>query len=221
MEQELEEARKLAGLEIELWRLLLGEPACTAEVIRSVAGVAAGRPEAAEALARCERLERLARTRTGRPVTARSRKTWDRAVDELAPQMHEIDLRRDLVAAARDALSRLAGSGRTRRGDVPGALARRSDELSGRISEAKHDFIRANLRLVVAIARRYDRGQMPLIDLIQEGNLGLMKAVERFDYRRGFRFSTYASWWIRHSIGRALADKGQAVRVPARAGGDG
>jgi RNA polymerase primary sigma factor len=58
---------------------------------------------------------------------------------------------------------------------------------------------------------------MPLIDLIQEGNLGLIKAVERFDYRRGFRFSTYASWWIRHAIGRALADKGQAVRVPVHA----
>jgi RNA polymerase primary sigma factor len=67
---------------------------------------------------------------------------------------------------------------------------------------------------VVSIARRFNHGRMSLADLIQEGNLGLMKAVERYDYRRGFRFSTYASWWIRHAISRALADKGREIRLP-------
>jgi len=83
-----------------------------------------------------------------------------------------------------------------------------------RLKVAKNEFVKANLRLVVSIARRFNHGRLPLADLIQEGNIGLMKAVERYDYRRGFRFSTYASWWIRHAISRALADKGRAVRLP-------
>jgi RNA polymerase primary sigma factor len=79
---------------------------------------------------------------------------------------------------------------------------------------AKNMFVKANLRLVVSIARRFNHGRMPLQDLIQEGNIGLLKAVDRFDHRKGFRFSTYGSWWIRHAISRAIADKGRAVRLP-------
>ncbi len=78
----------------------------------------------------------------------------------------------------------------------------------------RNEFVKANLGLVVSVARRYQHGGLALTDLVQEGNLGLIKAVSRFDYRRGFRFSTYATWWIRHSIGRAIADKGRTVRVP-------
>ena len=79
---------------------------------------------------------------------------------------------------------------------------------------ARSEFVTANLRLVVTIARRYNHGRMPLQDLVQEGNLGLMKAVDRFDPRRGCRFSTYGIWWIRHAVTRSIADKGRTVRLP-------
>ncbi|MDP2966493.1 MAG: sigma-70 family RNA polymerase sigma factor [Pelolinea sp.] len=79
---------------------------------------------------------------------------------------------------------------------------------------AREHLIKANTRLVVSVAKRYNSRGVPFLDLIQEGNLGLMKAVEKFDYRRGFRFSTYATWWIRQTITRSIADQGRTIRVP-------
>jgi RNA polymerase primary sigma factor len=81
-------------------------------------------------------------------------------------------------------------------------------------NEARAGLTDANLRLVVSVARRYSNRGVPLIDLIQEGNLGLLRAVEKFDWRRGFKFSTYATWWIRQAVSRAIADDARTIRIP-------
>src|SRR5437870_728180 len=91
---------------------------------------------------------------------------------------------------------------------------RRAKEQVRKGRAARQRFIRANLRLVVSIARKYQGQGLPFLDLVQEGNIGLMRAVELFDWRRGFKFSTYATWWIRQAITRAIADRGRQIRLP-------
>ena len=90
-------------------------------------------------------------------------------------------------------------------------LARRKDAGD---EEAKKKLIESNLRLVMSITRTYTKAGVPLLDLIQEGNLGLIRAVEKFDYKLGYKLSTYATWWIRQAISRALAEQGRTIRLP-------
>jgi RNA polymerase sigma factor (sigma-70 family) len=132
-----------------------------------------------------------------------------------------------LTAPEEVELSRLIEAGRYARAILDGELdptdaklrkvkATREEleQLADEGDAAMQRFITANLRLVVSVARKYGRSQMPLLDLVQEGNTGLIRAVEKFDYTKGFKFSTYATWWVRQSISRGIAQQGRIVRLP-------
>ncbi len=242
-EAEAQLANSVEDAESNHWSTLLSYESESVALLNFVAGEAAKLAESTAVRGLAELTALFTKRASGKSVRAKdlaNEKIWLR---EFGEDVRRLDVDREwMYAAARFAktgrldgrsssfdssedeqTSRNAVKTETEDDDRPSlrvvdtarlAWIARIDESTRVVRSAKDRFVRANLRLVVSISRRYNRGRMSLIDIIQEGNIGLMKAVERFDYKKGFRFSTYASWWIRHAISRAMADKGRAVRVP-------
>ncbi|HEY8376279.1 MAG TPA: sigma-70 family RNA polymerase sigma factor, partial [Nannocystis sp.] len=219
-EEELAAAIRIAELRKSFWRSILSYPPFIDGICNLAAEVLPPETCPSDALAEMRRTSRALRDRD----LLSHQKAFEAAREALAEQMGLADVDSavsDRILADLTTIELGAGAPVSmkvklpRRGSAPFyhyVTAVRRDHTA--LVAAKNAFVRANLRLVVTIARRYNHGKMPLQDLIQEGNIGLMKAVDRFDHRKGFRFSTYGSWWIRHAISRSIADKARSVRLP-------
>ena len=208
-EEEFSAAQQIEALEIQLWEAVLAHAPAIERIFAAVLEV----PD----------FQEPPETKSLRKIAGgRDPKAFTRAAARAARKLRGSDADHLFIEAALGAIDRMT-LGIGVRGAGVSTLGARSKvtewlrkvhETNRRAAAARNEFVKANLRLVVSIARRFNHGRMALADLIQEGNLGLLKAVERYDYKKGFRFSTYASWWIRHAISRALADKGREVRLP-------
>jgi RNA polymerase primary sigma factor len=198
-QEELAFAKRIEELEIAHWQALLSYPPARAAIRTAL------KPHLREP----KEFAALCKSAASAKRSASESKQAKDLITAAAKGLRWRDTTRVALAAAHAAVleaCRELSAART--------YVQRIEKARAQEQTAKNRFMQANLRLVVALARRYKQQLLPLPDLIQEGNLGLMRAVERFDYKRGFRFSTYASWWIRHGFNRALSDRGRLVRVP-------
>ena len=224
-EQELSQARQLEELETATWSLVLRHARGAAHGLQEAIAMAQNEEGSVSELPERLRagldqvIEQHARSGArsrGRAVL--ENESWLQMTTQLADLLRAFDRDKVLLDQVIGSLRQEAwgrqvmpsnASQRLSRADLAPIESARQQAL-----QVRNAFVQANLRLVVSVARGFHHFRVPFIDLIQEGNMGLMKAVHRFDHRRGFRFSTYAHWWIRQSIERAIINKANQVRVP-------
>jgi len=216
-EEERRIAREIEHNDVRVWTILLGDPPTSPFVLDLLDRLLPDGALDTSALRRSIDAARTSRRRA-------ERERLLAVAGSLARELRALDLDRGLRDAVIRELRRAAdiqaaGGGRDwgfRASSQRFAVhLERVESALCASAHARRIFVESNLKLVFAIARRYESGPLSLLDLLQEGNLGLMKAVDRFDHRRGYRFSTYASWWIRNAIGRAISDTGTTVRLPS------
>lgn len=212
--QELEAARQLETLELRTWDLVLTAPKAVQYLAHEASELEPDVRRSIEGLLQSYR-RAAARTRKRKLPSSPKRK---KVAEELGSALRFADFDKELLDRVMNRLRRDVW-GRRVLDSSPAFRMTHADlteieKSRGQALRARNNFVRANLRLVVSVARNFHHYRIPFIDLIQEGNVGLMKAVHRFDHRRGFRFSTYAHWWIRQSIERAIINKGSQVRLP-------
>jgi len=220
-EDEVAAAHTIAALRRCLWTTILGHAPAVAAITELI-----GRRVAADEALAADIAALLATSRALRDRDLKAHQdAYTAAQGPLVAAMLRLDVDghiADEIAAELAAIAAGRAGERTlilpaapRQGSRPfAAYVQAIQATLAELRAARGAFVAANLRLVVTIARRYTRGSMSLADRIQEGNLGLIKAVCRFDPARGFRFATYGAWWIKHAIGRAMAEKDRAIRLP-------
>lgn len=220
-EQERMAAERILRLRREYWNRLLGYPPFIDAMLAMVEEALGARGRKAKTMAKMQRAAEVLRGRPRQDERVRAEAQQVAFAEELADLDPSVEIADRLFADLESIdAGQVRNAGLAVRAPARGSATFRRylhGVRSARMAlcTARHELVRANLRLVVTMAHRYRRnGRLPLSDLIQEGNIGLLTAVDRFDPRKGFRFSTYGSWWIRHAIGRALSDKGRAVRLP-------
>jgi RNA polymerase primary sigma factor len=226
--EELKATTQIEDLEMDLWMQLLTHPGVVEVVLRELEPLCAAPPGMEEVAD--EDVPGAMKTRRREPLdlqvlrraaelahterTATAQKELQKVAGEIAQRLRYLDVDRRYPDLVINALVKAAPSGRSKRSQEMTRFLQTVQRANKKALDARQAFVQANLRLVVSMARRYRRDLLAFADLIQEGNLGLLRGLARYDHKRGVKFSTYASWWIRHAINRALAEKGREVRIP-------
>jgi RNA polymerase primary sigma factor len=215
-EQENTQAKEILELDLRVWQTVLAAPKGVQHLLQTMADQEDSetlRPKIDNLL---QHYQQIAARSSERKLPLHE--GLQKQIEALAQELREFDSDKEILDQVMHRLRREVWSRRVI--DATPAFRVTHNDMTdierayGALLRARNAFVRANLRLVVSVARNFHRYKIPFIDLIQEGNVGLMKAVHRFDHNRGFRFSTYAHWWIRQSIERAIINKGSQVRLP-------